>query len=99
MRVRASRSIASPVQALGDLAFAEQRPRASLDPQRPVRATGAGHSREPFEGVGSQVSLAAADGVQDHVGQPPVGKSEILRTFARSLGCEKRLVVAPEASV
>ncbi len=42
------------VEALGGLAVAEQRPRAGLDPQRPVGAAGARRLREPPEGVGSR---------------------------------------------
>src|SRR5262245_40905921 len=40
-----------PVQALGDLAFARQGPRAGLDPQRPVGAGGAGSFGQPAQGV------------------------------------------------
>src|SRR6266568_8041533 len=45
------------VLALGGLALAEQRPRARLDPERPVAAAGAGTVRQPLEG---------ADGVPGH---------------------------------
>jgi hypothetical protein len=48
------------VKTLSSLAFAQQRPRARLDPERPVGATGRGRLQKRAEGIGRELELAAA---------------------------------------
>jgi len=50
-----------PVQTLCRRTFAQQRPRARLDPERPFGAAGAGSLREPIQGVGRDVAAVAPD--------------------------------------
>jgi len=67
MRVRPSRSIASRLCAIGGLARAQERARASLDAQRPIGATGAGHARQRSEGVRGALGVSAARGRLDEL--------------------------------
>ena len=50
-----------PVQTVGYLTFAQQRPRAGLDPERPVGAAGARSLRKPIESVGRDLAAVAPD--------------------------------------
>src|SRR3954465_12277244 len=43
------------IEPLGGLAIANERPRAPLDAERPVRSTGSSVGREPPQGVGSRL--------------------------------------------
>src|SRR5579871_5912840 len=61
------------VQVLRDLTLAQQRPRAGLDPQRPISGTGVCDLRETLEGIGSGPRLAAANSRLDELNQAPVG--------------------------
>src|SRR2546423_13121768 len=62
------------IEPLGGLAIAEERPRARLDAQRPVRSTGSGVGREPPQGVGSRLRPPAPNrGPHQLPPRPPGG--------------------------
>src|SRR3954469_17767930 len=72
------------VEALRRESVAQQRSRASLDAQSPVRATGASHLRKSLEGVFGPFRPPAPRGGLDELGQRPGG---IMRVLAGLAGC------------
>jgi len=58
-----------PVTLLSDLAVAQQRMRACLDPERPLAAAGLRHLDEPAMSVDCYLALAASQGCLDKLGQ------------------------------
>ena len=61
------------IEALGGIAVAQARPRARLDPQRPVGAAGVCHRREPMERIRRALGLSAAESGHDQLTEAPVG--------------------------
>ena len=61
------------IEALGGIAVAQARPRARLDPQRPVGPAGVCHRREPMELIRRALGLPAAESGHDQLTEAPVG--------------------------
>ena len=61
-----------PVQAIGGLVLAEQRARAGLNTERPVRAAGRRPLRKPAERNVPDLSLSAPSRRLDQLNQPPL---------------------------
>ena len=88
------------VEALGGLALAEQRPRAGLDPERPVGAAGAASISESRRSASAARSgVPAAGGRLDQLDQRPGRRAELRRVLGGLLGRGQRVVVAAEAVV
>ncbi len=85
------------IKRLGGLAFAQQRPRARLDPERPISATGRGRLRKLTEGIGRELRLAAAGGRLDQLDQPPRCESYFKRVLGGLLRRGQRLLVTASA--
>ena len=73
------------IEALGGIAVAQARPRARLDPQRPVGAAGVCHRREPMERIRRALGLPAAESGHDQLTEAPVGVDQ-RRGFGRLAG-------------
>ena len=85
------------VQALGNVGLAEQRARARLDAERPVRAGGTADLLEPSQRAGRALGVAAACGRLDELGRHPRRHTQLVRVAYGLLGGGKRLLVAAEA--
>ena len=86
------------VEAVGLLAFAQQRPRARLDAQRPVGAGGAGPFCELAQGVRRDVGTVASDARLDQLSERPAVQTEII-VGTRALGGGKSFPIAAKAVV
>src|SRR6202022_1555022 len=87
------------IKPFGRLAIAEERPRARLEAERPVRSTGLSVGREPLQGVGSRLRLPAADGGLDQLRQRQRGEQQLVRVLAVLLSRGQRLLVAAQSVV
>src|SRR5204862_6135100 len=84
------------VEAVGFLAFAQQRPRTRLDPQRPVGAGGAGPFCELAQCVRRAVGPVASDARLDQLSERPAVQTEIVMG-TRALGGGESFPIAAEA--
>jgi hypothetical protein len=87
------------IERLGRFAVAEQRPRAGLDAERPIGATGRGCVRKPAEGIGGEPGLAAPDGRLDQLDQSPTPPPRGVCVLTGLLRRHERLLVATQAVV
>src|SRR6476469_1874088 len=82
------------VERLGGFPVAQQRPRAGLDAERPVGATGPGCLRKLAEGIDRELRLPASDGRLDQLDRsivaPPRGVSVLAGLLRRG---ERLLIV------
>src|SRR3954471_16229731 len=85
------------IQLLGNVALAEQRARARLDAERPVRAGGPADLLESAQRAGCALGMAAACGRLDELGVHPRRHTQLLRMPYALLGGGERLLVTAEA--
>src|SRR4051794_40934422 len=85
------------IQLLGNVALAEQRARARLDAERPVRAGGAADLVESAHWAGCALGMAAACGRLDELGLHPGRHTQLVRVPYGLLGGGERLLVTAEA--
>src|SRR4051812_31420285 len=85
------------IQLLGNVALAEQRARARLDAERPVRAGGAADLVESAHWAGCALGMAAACGRLDELGLHPCRHTQLVRVRYGLLGGGERLLVTAEA--
>src|SRR3954452_24931223 len=81
------------IQLLSNLALAEQRARARLDAERPVRAGGAADLVESAHWAGCALGMAAACGRLDELGLHPRRHTQLVRVPYGLLGGGERLLV------
>src|SRR3954466_13526137 len=85
------------IQLLSNLALAEQRSRARLDAERPVRAGGAADLLESAQRAGCALGMAAACGRLDELGLHPCRHTQLVRVPCGLLSSGERLLVTAEA--
>ena len=83
-RLRAEPLDRLAVERLGSLALAQQRARAGLAPERPVRAGGARPLLEPPQRRGGDVGRAGPRGRLDQLGERPAEEAQVARTRTRA---------------
>lgn len=86
------------IERLSSFPVAQQRPRAGVDAERPVGATGACHLREPAQAVGGEIGLPApGDGLdQLWLDQHPGWDPDLKRVLSGPLRRGERQVVAAQ---
>jgi hypothetical protein len=81
------------IERLGGFPVAQQRPRARLDAERPVGATGRGCLRKLAEGIQSRLRLPAPDGRLDQLDRPIIAPPRGVSVLAGLLRLGERLLV------